>query len=220
MSGTDDTVAFQAEQRDRLRRSLATNARAGTPERAVILGMAARERPITAPKDADYALPAHFAKTVDNAHLARLRTLLGHLRALREQMAGLPCTAAEALYRGDSYALLIREGFQDWLTVHATARVYERPSRDDGRPIDKFHRLYQEFGEWVDDLVHREGTGHPVALAGVDHWLGWLLASKTWFEYLRRDESGRVVGILGPTREESEFCGRRRDSPDPARRAR
>ncbi len=208
MSGTDDTVAFHAEQRERLRRALAPNARTGTPEEAVIQGMAARERPITVPKDADYALPSHFTKTVDAKHLARLRDLLGHLRALREQMVGLPGTAAEALYNGDAYALLIREGFQEWLSTHAATRANKRPSRDDGRPVDKFVRLHGEFGEWLDDFVHREGTGHAVALVGLDHWLGWLLASKTWFVYVERDEDGVPRRILAPSREDAEFCQR------------
>lgn len=203
----DDEIAYHEEQRSRFTRSLEELPQRTKRENMIVEGVRARDRLITAPRDADYEPPEHFRRTVAPAALRDLRSLLRDLRRLREQLVGLRVGDAEALYSGDEFAVLLRDSIDDWVTRHARSRIAKPSPRDDGDPFAKFQRLVLEFSRWFDGLVHAEGQGHQVALAGLDHKLGWTLAQGTWFRLLTRNEAGAVRGIDMADRGNASICG-------------
>ncbi len=194
-----DEINFHEEKRHRIIRSIDREELEAHPGLGAIITEFGR--PISPPKDADYALPAHFAQTVASAARAELPDLLRQLRELRSEMVGLTLAQAEILYNGDEYTLLLRDEFDAWLNRQLHVRLATRSFRDRRDPWSRTCRVLQDLQVWAEALILAPGSGHVVVLQPLHRTLAWTLCQEPLRAHIVRDEWGRISGFIGLGRE-------------------
>jgi len=175
-----DLLDYHRAQRDRIQNSLDALLSSSSLGKEMHDAIRDGETIITAPRERDYRLPAHFSKTMAPRRLTRLRELLSELWQYRTQLVGLSEEDAKVIYNGDPFTLLLRDEFVDWSVGHLEDRLAKPSVKDRGDPYNTFWRLQEEFLYWWENLALCPGTGHGVALAEVASHLHWVLFKRTW----------------------------------------
>lgn len=128
----------------------------------------------------DYALPAHFQKITAPDDYATLCRILGEVRVLNDECAGLGLGESELLLGTDPRPGEIRRSLMSVYDRLVPRRLARPNSRDVGNPVRRFQRLLDELLPGIDDILDLGPSVHPRCLSTPQDYAAWLLYRATW----------------------------------------